>query len=240
MQLYAIINTGGNEYRVSPGKKVKVDRLEAEPGETMEFAEISRLVNGDQVVEGSPTVKGARVRAQVVKHGQEKGVIVFKMKRRRLYQKKHDRQWQFTTLKIDEIVFEDSVFDKRDIDPKKLKKAAAADAKKARAERVPPPVPSQPPPEKPVPKAPPPVPPVVVAESIPAVQSKPATQRPRKWLALVALLALFVAGLLIWRETPVPATIAEIDTSMTQVKTDVSLLPTRRIDKPSDPAQPPD
>lgn len=126
MHLYAIIKTGGREYRVAPGKTVKFERLEAEPGEIIEFGEVCTLVNGDQTVSGQPIVEGARVRAQVVRHGQEKGIIVFKMKRRRLYQKKHDRLRQFTILKIDEINLGDDVFGKHDTDPRKIKKAIAA------------------------------------------------------------------------------------------------------------------
>jgi len=140
MHIYAIIKTGGREYRVSPGKTVKVERMEAEPGESIEFDEVCTLVNGDQVATGQPLVEGALVRAQVVKHGQEKGIMVFRMKRRRIYKKKYDRERQFTTLKttlkINEIIFGDAVFGKHQSDPRKIKRAIASaktsEAKKAK------------------------------------------------------------------------------------------------------------
>lgn len=135
MHIYAIIKTGGREYRVSPGKTVKVERMQAEPGESIEFDKVCKLVNGDQVATGQPLVEGALVRAQVVKHGQEKGIMVFRMKRRRIYKKKFDRERQFTSLKINEIVFGDAVFGKHESDPRKIKRAIASlktrEAKKA-------------------------------------------------------------------------------------------------------------
>lgn len=132
MHIYAIIKTGGREYRVSPGKMLKIERMEAEPGETIEFDEVCKLVNGDQVATGQPLVEGARVRAQVVKHGHEKGIMVFRMKRRRIYQDKFDRQREFTSLKINEIIFGDDVFGKHQADPRKIKKAMAAQASEAK------------------------------------------------------------------------------------------------------------
>lgn len=111
--------------------------MQAEPGETIEFDEVCTLVNGDQVATGQPLVHGAHVRAQVIKHGLEKGIMVFRMKRRRIYQDKFDRQREFTSLKINEIVFGDAVFGKKQNDPRKIKRALAAtrasETKKARA-----------------------------------------------------------------------------------------------------------
>lgn len=123
---------------------MKVERLQAEPGELVEFDEVCTLVNGDQVATGQPLVHGARVRAQVVKHGQEKGIIVFRMKRRRIYQDKFDRQREFTSLKINEIVFGDAVFGKQQTDPRKIKRAQAVtragEVKKIRAAGLPKPL----------------------------------------------------------------------------------------------------
>jgi len=61
MQLYANIKIGSTEYRVSPGGSIKVDRLDAEPGAAIEFDSVIKLVNGEQVVDGQPVVKGAAV-----------------------------------------------------------------------------------------------------------------------------------------------------------------------------------
>lgn len=151
MQIYAVIKTSGKEYRVTPGKIVKFDRMDVEIGETIVFDEVCELVNGDQTATGKPLVVGARVSAQVLKHGQEKGIIVFRMKRRRIYQDKFDRPQEFTSLIIKEIIFGDAVFGKNQVDPKKIKKAKAIEAKKARAAIAQQPKP-QPPPVKPEPK----------------------------------------------------------------------------------------
>ncbi|MCG6976579.1 MAG: hypothetical protein LJE56_09265, partial [Acidiferrobacterales bacterium] len=144
-------------------------------------------------------------------------------------------------LKIDEIVFEDNTFDKRDTDPKKLKKAAAAAAVEARkARKAPAPKPAANMPEKPKPVAPPPVAPVIAAEPKPTVKQAPAKQDSRKWLGLVALLALIALGLFFWNQSPLPVNAAKIETVVEPGPVNVRLLSTRQIDRPADPAQPPD
>lgn len=170
MQIYAVIKSGRREHRVFPGKIVKIERMEAEPGEIVEFDEVSKLVNGDQIATGQPLVKGALVRAQVVKHGQEKGIIVFKMKRRRIFQNKFDRQREFTSLKILEIISGDAVFGKQESDPRKKKRALAAaraaEIKEAKAANVPIP-------ERKVEPAPPPVRPVEPESIAPSKPTAP-------------------------------------------------------------------
>lgn len=246
MQLYAIIKIADTEYRVSPGGTIKVDRLEVEPGSTMEYDSVSKIVNGDNVAEGAPWVNGARVRARVKKHGQENGVIVFKMGRRQLYKKKHDRQWQYTVLKIDQIDFEDNTFSKRDVDPRKIRKAQAAiKPRKPRAQKPPPPKPE----------------PIPVVETAPAVQTPPrqsaqqpvqhsaqAKARPevqreahadrsnKKWLWPAALLVLLLLGFFAWQRTPTPG--QPVDAK--PAPAEVNPLGTRKIDRLVDPTQPPD
>lgn len=244
MQLYAIIKTGGTEYRVTPGGSIKVDRMEAEPGAAIELDSVCKLVNGDQVAEGTPSIPGALVRARVKKHGQDNGVIVFKMGRRQLYRKKQDRQWQYTVLKIDEIVYEDNSFSKRDADPRKIRKAmAAAEAARPREARRPvrPVRPAKPEvvakPRPVVAPAPPPKPvPAAVPASVPR-QSRSAKPSAGKWLGLLALLLLVLLGFVFWQRTPTPAVTADIESP---VAADIRLLNTRKIGRPADPAQPPD
>lgn len=232
MQLYATIKIGNTEYRVSPGGSVKVDRLDAEPGATIEFDSVSKLVNGDQVAEGNPLVAGAWVRARVKKHGQDNGIIVFRMGRRQLYKKKHDRQWQYTVLRIDEIVFEDRIFGKRDTDRRKIKKAqAAVEAKQPRMPIAPTPKP-QPVPESVVPES------VVVETASPPHTPRAVGKSNNRWMGLAALLALIVLGLLFWNRTPVPPVTAKTETS--PANAEFQMLNTRKIDRPTDPAQPPD
>jgi large subunit ribosomal protein L21 len=264
VQLYAILIAEDKEYRVSPGQKVKVDRLQAEPGDTIEFDRISRLVKGDRVVDGEPAVAGARVRARVVKHGQDKGVIVFKMNRRQLYHKRHERERQFTVLAIDEIVFGDDVFDKRDLDPRKIRKAeAAARAKEAKAQRsaqgkkrvaaenVKSPtanvtVPAAP--EKPAPVSPPRR--QVAAE---AVRPSGAQATPhgnaagkqqaglRKWLGLAVVLALLlVLAIFFWSRIPTTIEVAGSKDGTALTSEQIRLLKTRAAQHLHSPAQPPD
>lgn len=240
MQLYAIIKIEDTEYRVSPGRSIKVDRLEAEPGSAMEYDSVIKIVNGDRVAEGSPWVSGARVRAHVKKHGQENGVIVFKMGRRQLYKKKHDRQWQYTVLKIDQIDFEDNTFSKRDVDPRKIRKSQAAiKPRKPRAQTPPTP---QPAPEPAIETPPPPVVPQPAQQS---AQEKAQPEMPReavanrsnkKWLWPAMLLVLLLLGFFAWQRTPVP----DQPVVAKPAPAEVNPLNTRKIDRLVDPTQPPD
>lgn len=240
MQLYAVIKTAGQEYRVSPGKTVKVDRLDMEPGQAIEFDQISKLVKGEEVAIGEPLVAGARVRAEVVKHGQNNGIIVFKMNRRRLYQKKNDKLRRFTVLRVNEIVYGDEIFDKRDTDVRKLKKARAAEQaeRKKQEQAVPPVAPKpetrpvaptipQPVREKPAPAKPVASPPATGTAAVPA-----ATNRSRKWPAAVALLILL--ALVGWWAMPTAPRKTE------PTPAEILLQQTRAVDQPSDPTQPPD
>ena len=261
MQLYAILITEDKEYRVSPGQKVKVDRLKAEPGETVEFDRISRLVKGDQVVAGEPLVAGARVRARVVKHGQDKGIIVFKMNRRQLYRKRHEREWQFTVLAIDEIMFGDDIFDKRNLDPRKIRKAeAAARAQEAKARRATkagkhaatekPKAPTANvaiPAAQEKPESPPPKP--VVTPDAPAPQGTRAAPAGsasrkhdtglRKWWGLAAVLALLALAVLFWGRMPSTTGTASRGGKTALTPEQIRLLKTRAAQRLNSPAQPP-
>ena len=124
--LYAIIKNGKREYKAVPGKFVRYDRLDAEPGDSVEFDQISQVVNSDRVINGEPLVEGARVRAHVVKHEKEKGIIVFRLKRRMLFHRKSNHRLTFTRIKIDEIVVGDEVFNKSNSNPRKIRQASAA------------------------------------------------------------------------------------------------------------------
>src|SRR5215813_12257769 len=82
---YAVIKTGGKQYRVSPGDVLEVKKLEGDPGTELAFTEVLMTEPGGAVQVGSPTVVGARVVAQVVKQGRAKKILVFKKKRRKNY-----------------------------------------------------------------------------------------------------------------------------------------------------------
>jgi len=245
MQLYAVIKSGNHEYRVTPGKVVNVDRLEAEPGQTIELGEVSKLVRGDEVATGSPLLPGARVRAEVIKHGQKNGVIVFRMKRRRLYKNKNDQVYQYTALRIHEIVYGDEVFDKRDADTRRQKRIAAVKKPKPKKPPKAAPVVARPaapaPPVSPAPKesATQPVAPEPVVEPVSSttvttpVSQSPSTRETRNRLPLVAafIALLLVAAFFLLRSPQRPTVVEE---------TPVPLQDTQPVDRPVDPTQPPD
>jgi large subunit ribosomal protein L21 len=99
---YAIIQSGGKQFRVAQGEVVRLPAIAAKVGEEVE---LDVLAKGDaQSIDiGSPLVEGARVSATVVEHGRGEKVIVFKKKRRKQYKKKHGHRQDFTAVKIDSI-----------------------------------------------------------------------------------------------------------------------------------------
>jgi large subunit ribosomal protein L21 len=101
--MHAVIKTGGKQYRVAPGDTVKVETLTAEVGQQVTLSEVLAVSNGDEVKVGSPFVAGAAVVATVVGHGRHDKVTIFKMKRRKHYQKHQGHRQNFTELRIDSI-----------------------------------------------------------------------------------------------------------------------------------------
>ena len=100
--MYAIIATGGKQYKVSEGETIKVEKLGAEAGSKFTFDQVL-LVSGDEVKVGNPTVSGASVEATVVGDGKAKKVIVYKYKRKTGYHKKNGHRQQYTAVTIDKI-----------------------------------------------------------------------------------------------------------------------------------------
>ncbi len=100
---YAVVRTGGKQYRVSPGDLIEVESIEAEPGSTIELAEVLLTSSGGSVQVGTPLVSGAKVTATVVLHDREKKILVFKMKRRKNERRKHGHRQNVTTLRVLEI-----------------------------------------------------------------------------------------------------------------------------------------
>lgn len=101
--MHAVIKTGGKQYRVAPGDTLKVETLAAEVGQQVTLSEVLTVSNGDDVKVGSPFVAGAAVVATVVGHGRHDKVTIFKMKRRKHYQKHQGHRQNFTELRIDSI-----------------------------------------------------------------------------------------------------------------------------------------
>lgn len=100
--MYAIIATGGKQYKVSEGDVIKVERLGVAAGEAVTFDKVLLVNNGEAVV-GNPTVANATVTASVVEEGKGKKVIVYKYKRKSGYHKKNGHRQLFTKVKIEKI-----------------------------------------------------------------------------------------------------------------------------------------
>jgi large subunit ribosomal protein L21 len=101
--VYAIIQTGGKQYRVAPGDVVRVERLPGERGDEVVLDRVLLVTDGQEVQVGQPLVANARVRCQIIRQGQGKKVIVFKKKRRKKYRRKQGHRQLFTALQVEEI-----------------------------------------------------------------------------------------------------------------------------------------
>ena len=97
--MYAVIRTGGKQYRVSEGDVLRIEKLAGDVGNAISFDEVL-LVGGDKVTVGKPLVKGAKVAAQITAQEKAKKVIVFKMRRRKNYRRKNGHRQQYTEVKI--------------------------------------------------------------------------------------------------------------------------------------------
>jgi len=102
--MYAVIKTGGKQYRVSPGEKLKVEQIPADVGAEVVLDQVLMVSEGESVRLGQPTLAGATVKATVVGHGRGDKVRIFKMRRRKHYRKQQGHRQNYTELKIDSIV----------------------------------------------------------------------------------------------------------------------------------------
>jgi large subunit ribosomal protein L21 len=101
--MYAIIATGGKQYKVSEGDIITIEKLGVEAGEAVTFDQVLAVNDGSKLVVGAPTVENASVSASVVKEGRGKKVIVYKYKRKTGYHKKNGHRQAFTQVKIEKI-----------------------------------------------------------------------------------------------------------------------------------------
>ena len=97
--MYAVIKTGGKQYRVSEGQKVLVEKLPGQNGDKVTLNEVL-FVGGDSPKIGQPLLKGASVAAEIVEQGRGKKLVVFKFRRRKNYRRKTGHRQQYTELKI--------------------------------------------------------------------------------------------------------------------------------------------
>lgn len=102
--MYAIMKTGGKQYKVGEGNIIKVEKLPAEVGEKITFEEIIFLTDGEGNVKiGDPHISGAKVIAEVLEQGRDKKIVVYKYKKRKNYHKKQGHRQPFTRIKIEKI-----------------------------------------------------------------------------------------------------------------------------------------
>ena len=101
--MYAVIKTGGKQYRVAAGEKIKVEQIAADVGQEIVSDHVLAVGNGAEIKVGTPLVSGATVTATVLSHGKHDKVHIFKMRRRKHYQKRQGHRQQFTELQIGAI-----------------------------------------------------------------------------------------------------------------------------------------
>jgi len=129
--MYAVIKTGGKQYRVSPGDKLKVETIDAEVGASFDFDTVLMISDGDNLTVGAPTIASAKVTAEVVAHGRGKKVEIIKFKRRKHHQKRTGHRQNFTQVEIQSINGKGAVAKKKAAPAKKAKAADTDDAKVA-------------------------------------------------------------------------------------------------------------
>ncbi|PID40851.1 MAG: 50S ribosomal protein L21 [Proteobacteria bacterium] len=101
--MYAVVATGGKQYRVEEGDILKVEKIAGDVGADVAFDKVLIFSDGDNVKIGQPEVDGVTVHGQIVAQGKSKKVLVFKYKRRKRYRRKHGHRQPFTAVRIDRI-----------------------------------------------------------------------------------------------------------------------------------------
>jgi large subunit ribosomal protein L21 len=101
--VYAVVNLAGKQFTVSPEDNIRVPLLDIEVGSTIQCDDVLLYSDGKDVRVGRPKVDGVKVTAEVVRHGREKKILVFKKKRRKGYRRKNGHRQDFTLLKIMDI-----------------------------------------------------------------------------------------------------------------------------------------
>lgn len=127
--MYAVVKTGGKQYRVEEGRAIKIDRLAGEPGESVELGEVLMMADGDNVTVGTPTVAGARILGTIAEQGRARKIVVFRYKSKTRSRKKTGHRQHFTRVMIDDILAAG--------ERPKPKQAKAAPAAEAEAEAPP-------------------------------------------------------------------------------------------------------
>lgn len=101
--MYAVVKTGGKQYKVASGEKLKIEQLQANVGDAINLDQVLLVADGDAISVGTPTVPGAVVSAKVLSHGRGKKVRIFKLRRRKHYKKQQGHRQNYTELLIEKI-----------------------------------------------------------------------------------------------------------------------------------------
>lgn len=101
--MYAIFRTAGKQFRAEPGRTVRIPSVQAEPGTKLTFDEVLLGSDGDKVRAGTPMIAGAKVMGEVLRHGRDKKIVVFKFKRRKNYARKQGHRQGFTEVRIESV-----------------------------------------------------------------------------------------------------------------------------------------
>ena len=101
--MYAIIKTGGKQYRVSAGEKLKIERISTEVGKELSLDQVLLVGSGENITLGTPLIKGAKVKATVISHSRGEKVQIFKLRRRKHYQKHQGHRQNYTEIRVDAI-----------------------------------------------------------------------------------------------------------------------------------------
>ena len=194
MTIYAVMKSGGKEYRVAPGDVVRVAKLAAAPGATVQIHEVLSIETERGVAVGSPTVVDARVIADVIEEGHGEKILIFKKKRRDHYQMMTGELQSYSTLRIREIAVDENVYALAAL-PSKAAPAAITQpaAAEPTCDITHPVQPAETPPARCVPPAL-----VETAAPAPVFAERAAGKRNHGIAALAAGLLVIAAGLLVW------------------------------------------
>ncbi len=101
--MYAIIKTGGKQYKVQQGDTLKIEKLQGKEGNEIQFNDVLMYSDGDEITLGEPVIENAMVKAHILDQGKNKKIIVFKYKRRKGYRRTKGHRQDYTAVKIDSI-----------------------------------------------------------------------------------------------------------------------------------------
>lgn len=133
--MYAVVRTGGKQYRVEEGRAVKVDHLPGEPGDSVELGDVLLMGEGEAVTIGAPTIQGARVLGTIAEQGRDRKIIVFRYKSKTRSRKKTGHRQHFTKIVVDDILAAGQEPRPKAVELEEPPQEAPAEAPKKRARR---------------------------------------------------------------------------------------------------------